>query len=397
MIMFTKYHLSLTAYGIVLTILILTGYNYLSEHFQQKTHQSAIHFELKADPKDIIHSEAYTNTKGEGEVKYAYLAEPVTTLPHEDVTLRTSQSQTIEVSTFKDEAGKSMRELKTTFLPKPQFYQDKDGVWRQIEYATTTEKTFSMSGAIPRIKGREFFERLTGATPVFANTATYYPDANTESTSVDGFIESASASGASLNAVLLDASNQTDGVAVDDFSVDTTISSYNLDEGGGAFYAEIYRSFFLFDTSGLGAAATISAATFSVYVTAKSNDDNDGTDYIRLVTTTPASNTTLVTQDFDQISFTAQTATSPDITSISTAAYQDYTLNATGIGNVSKTGITKFGLREGHDIAGSGLCQNCNSGVGVNTADQTGTTNDPKLVVTYTTPVTFSMGDWFEF
>ena len=57
-----------------------------------------------------------------------------------------------------------------------------------------------------------------------------------------------------------------------------------------------------------------------------------------------------------------------------------------GEGNISKTGITKLGAREGHDLldipyTNPGSPTNNNNGIVPFNADETGTTKDPKLVV----------------
>jgi len=151
----------------------------------------------------------------------------------------------------------------------------------------------------------------------------------------------------------------------------------------------IQRYFCLFDTAALTSGASISDAVLSVAGngSANQNGDNDGDDYIAVITTTPASNTTLVDDDFDQVGFVEQ-STQIDIgVFVSTAgSYNNFTFNSTGRGNVSKTSISKFGLLEGHDIlnrayAGAAETQNA---VTIRTADYTGTSSDPKLVITYT-------------
>jgi hypothetical protein len=151
-------------------------------------------------------------------------------------------------------------------------------------------------------------------------------------------------------------------------------------------FRRIYRGFFLFDTSSLGAGATISATVMSLYGTGMTNDLG-GTPSIDVYTTTPASNTVLVAEDYDQIGTTSQTGTPILYSSWSIAGYNDFTLNATGRGNVSKTSISKFGTREvTYDVANTAPAWG--SGLSVFTtcyfAEQAGTANDPKLVVTYT-------------
>jgi hypothetical protein len=158
----------------------------------------------------------------------------------------------------------------------------------------------------------------------------------------------------------------------------------------------IYRLFALFDTSSLTASANISAATASFYINGTLNSDNDGDDWVNVVQSAPASNTDLVLGDFskcgDAVSNPTEGSTRVDITGISSAAYLDFALNATGRGWISKTGVTKLGLREGHDCINSAAV--ANDYVEVKSAETAGTTSDPKLVVTYalgTTTSTFSM------
>ena len=71
-----------------------------------------------------------------------------------------------------------------------------------------------------------------------------------------------------------------------------------------------------------------------------------------------------------------------------TTVYNDFTFNATGIGNINKTGISKFGTRNAnYDVANTAPALSS-----INDrwhyldgyfADETGTANDPKLVVAY--------------
>ena len=150
------------------------------------------------------------------------------------------------------------------------------------------------------------------------------------------------------------------------------------------------RSFFLFDTSAIPDTDTISAATFSLYMTNVPDGDNDGNDFLSVVTSTPASDADVTTADYDQVGDainnpTEQHDTSQrkDITGISTGAYLDWTLNATGIGNISKTGNTKFGVREGHDILDDPIADSSTyTGAEARYADDVSGT-PPKLVVVH--------------
>ena len=115
------------------------------------------------------------------------------------------------------------------------------------------------------------------------------------------------------------------------------------------------------------------------------NDVASSTNPITTLDSSPASDSAIGSEDFDQVGSTEQVDSDQrkDITSISTSAYLDFTLNATGQGNVSKTGVSKFGLREGHDITNTAYDGNTNNSNRINfsAADETGTTQDPKLTV----------------
>jgi len=144
------------------------------------------------------------------------------------------------------------------------------------------------------------------------------------------------------------------------------------------------RGIFLFTTSALTGEAVISSAVFSVYVNTKQDDFGGGA--LSMVTSTPASNTTLDNADYGNLGTTKQ-ATDVNIADITTSAYNDWTLNATGIGNISLTAITKFGLRITADNDNSSPtwgADNQRQQTNITLSDNAGTTQDPKLVITYT-------------
>jgi hypothetical protein len=282
-------------------------------------------------------------------------------------------------------------------------YQD-NGKWRQIEYATTTAEVFSMSGAIPVIKRREFAERLIPGESVFATVSTFYPDANTETTSVDGYASQSAMSTDNLAfsfACSISWDNAQPGLG-DSSSDSGTIlfvaaSSATVFTGPDNYECTIYiyRSVVLFDTSGLPDTAVISNSVLGLYATSKVNNDNDGSDSVNIVSSAPASNTAVVNGDYDSLGTTLY-ASAVDIGSITTSAYNSFSFNGTGIAAVSKTGISKFGVREGHDLNNDIIADGFANELTFSSADQTGTTQDPKLDVTYTTG-SFSIGDWFPF
>lgn len=224
-------------------------------------------------------------------------------------------------------------------------------------------------------------------------TTTLYPSAGAVSP-VDGRTSYGNSSGGSWNQ------------SHDATSANGSTSSVSDTEASGQFATAynhpnghhiISRGFFLFDTSAIGA-DSIDSAIFSLYVTAISDQDNDANAFVSVVQSNPASNAAIVAADYDQCGDAVDNPTEghdsgqrKDITGISTSAYLDWTLNSTGIGWIDGAGITKLGTREGHDILDDPLTNNggnTTSSITGYYADQAGTSNDPKLVVTHAAAVT---------
>ena len=380
-------------------VLAFAGF-WIYDTYKESQHKNEVPFQLqlKAPPEEIIQSKAYKSAKGRNEIKYAYLADEVATIPNEDVTRRTQNSQTVVLDTFKGQDGTLREKLRTTFTASPQFYKDKE-TWRQIEYATTTQEVFSMSGAIPHIERREFSEKvlsaLFGIRPVFATVSTYYPNPDVETTSVDGYINSQSTGNIDSSTAWNNARAGSSLIATDNGTIDEVRTSIVLVPRTGNYNGTVFRTFLLFDTSTLTTAATISSATLSLYVLTVTNINPGSGDALSVITTTPASNTAIVTGDWGNVGTTLQ-ATGVSLSTLTTNTYNAITLNSTGLGNISKTSITKFGLRTAEDISNTLPVDGSQNDVTYSSADNTGTTQDPKLDVTYTTG-SFSVGQWFPF
>jgi len=150
----------------------------------------------------------------------------------------------------------------------------------------------------------------------------------------------------------------------------------------------ISRAGFLFDTSALNIANLVKdSAIFSLYPTGASN--NTETTHpadVCIVASTMASNTNPTTADYDQFGTTLLSDTIFDIaTFAASGAYNDFPLNAAGLAAVSTTGITKLGTRGQNDVENhTPTARSYVSGV---YADGGGTTTGPKLVVTYSLPL----------
>ena len=206
------------------------------------------------------------------------------------------------------------------------------------------------------------------------DTLTKFPDPNPETNTVDGYAYvTGNASWATQIAAAGEAAND---VAASDtpnfFSATTTSNQWNT----------IVRGIYLFDTAAIPDTDTIDATTFSLWITAISFDSFAPSTGI--VGSTPASNTGLVAGDYNQVASTRY-ATDVAWSGITINQYTVWTFNATGLANVSKTGITKLGTKVSADIDASSYtwASNANDTYTSYFADQTGTDNDPKLVVTH--------------
>ena len=172
--------------------------------------------------------------------------------------------------------------------------------------------------------------------------STFYPNADPETTSMDGY--AAAIADGTFAAVRADAG----GFAAD--ASDFWVTGLEATASSG-IYDQMTRAFKLFDTSTLPDSDTIDAATLEfVAITGKKFDQFTEPLSLSLITTTPGSNTGLAASDYPNVGTTKQ-ATDITVASIiaDSATYNAFTLNATGLGNISKTGVSKFGFRGSFD------------------------------------------------
>lgn len=206
---------------------------------------------------------------------------------------------------------------------------------------------------------------------------TVYPDPHPESTSVDGRVAHG---GTNLSwATIIAESGNT--------AVDTESDIWAMHFLAGTttnLWNELTRGIFLFDTSPLTTDAIITEAILSLWGESKFDNLAASPD-INIYLSAPASNTALAAGDFDSLGSTPF-ATAITYANFLTAAYNDFTLNGSGISNISLTGVSKFGSRNAnYDVAGS-LPPWVSGGTArlrIRYADVAGTTNDPKIVITY--------------
>ncbi len=220
------------------------------------------------------------------------------------------------------------------------------------------------------------FVDLLKSKTAHAADSTFYPDANPETTTVDGFAQQ-DGGGTNWSTDYVNGA----GSGADDSGSSAYVGSH-LYTSSGEY--QLIRPFLLFDTSTIPDDDEITSATLSVYVTATADGDNDANAYINVFSSNPSANTSISSGDFDTQGST-KFSTDKDITGISSSAYADFALNSSGLSNVNKTGISKFMLREGHDIDNVAIngAGDPDSKVTFSTSEVSGTSQDPKLVVVH--------------
>jgi hypothetical protein len=324
----------------------------------------------------------------DGVVTYSYLTDPVPEhiVPDEVPELRTAESYTrvlgVEGS---DNAEKVI--MNTIAFTDEAYARDPQGAWRYVEVATTSEQAWNT--VVDPLYARLSRAVLHVVMPLaHAVTSSHAPSAG------DGHLFSADLSIGSCTATW---SNAHDPTNSDSASHAGTIfissSSYLVGFEPTICDYQVYRAYAPFNTSSIPFTASILSATLNVYVTALSNDGEDN-DYVSVVQTSQASNTSLAVSDFQRVG-TAEgvdTGQRKLVTGISTGAYLSFTLNATGLGWIAKQGVDSpcarddgiscFGLRHLLDI--SNTAPTFSNQVTYSASEETGTSQDPYLSVTYT-------------
>jgi len=209
-----------------------------------------------------------------------------------------------------------------------------------------------------------------------------YPDAGSGATTVDGRVENSPGGNVSWATIIAGAGTTAEVVSTHNASVgwqDGTVSNT---------FSSLWRGISTYNTAALGTGAVISTATLSFFGSGQSNDGSNPN--FNVYGATPASNNALVAADFTQVGSTAF-STAINVTAWSTSGYNDFLLNANGLANINKSGISRFGERNAnYDVAAVAPSWSTSGNlifIEHWNADQTGTANDPKLVVTFTPTV----------
>jgi hypothetical protein len=213
------------------------------------------------------------------------------------------------------------------------------------------------------------------------DSLTFYPDAHTETNSVDGYAGRFTAGSESWVTITAREGNQgSDTEAI-------LAIGCGHRAGGGNWY-RVFRSIIVFDTSTLPNYLKINSAVLSVYGSSKL--DNIGiAPAIGITQGYSAINTAIAVTDYLLSNWLNPTTRlcDTDITyaGFSTSGYNDFNLNAAGKGIIDKLGVTKIGIRLAKDIDATDPGGSILADTQLNafSADAAGTSTDPKLVVTY--------------
>lgn len=215
------------------------------------------------------------------------------------------------------------------------------------------------------------------------STLTVYPDAGDPGTNtVDGYARRGTFPGGPVSESFslirsnngTDASGSAGGAAAALYGATTSNQ-----------FQELSRGFLLFNTAALGASALITAATLSLY--SQEGTTELGSDALHIAGAALASPTSLAASDYSNVSRTSFGSITSGAWTGFSAAYNDISLNASGLAAIALTGVTQFSAQLGWDLNNSFTGA---WGSGLRThfswlcADASGTSTDPKLVVTYT-------------
>jgi hypothetical protein len=215
-------------------------------------------------------------------------------------------------------------------------------------------------------------------------TSTFFPDADPESTSIDGMAYriTGSESWATIRA----------GAGTHTADTQTAEAPVFLEPAStGDSYTILRRGIFLFDTSSIPDTDTVTSATLSFASSGKNNNASfSSTSSLdpHVVASTPASSNSIAASDYGQIGATSFGSVTYDSIVTDSSTYNDISLDANGRAAVSTTGVTKYGVRAGADFSDTspahpGWVSSGNSRVNFVMADNTGTSADPKLVVVH--------------
>ena len=220
-------------------------------------------------------------------------------------------------------------------------------------------------------------------------TTNFVPNSDPEGTSVDG--------AAARNDVTETWGNIRSGAG--NLSGDSGVqNTYWRMEGQNVSqrFKDLFRSWWGYDTSSIGNSTTILSGTIKFFGgPTKGTALADGETIVS--GGTPASNTAIVDADYAITNYGGGTMSDTGIlaSNWSTSGYNEFPLNATGLGYIKKTGVTNFTGREhNYDVKGTTPFWSINSSfVSAFSSDNGSAATDPILSVTFDTVVSDTSGN----
>jgi len=240
--------------------------------------------------------------------------------------------------------------------------------------------SFAVSDDIEFITVADFEELLREKEIVYiSDSATFYPDAGSGNTTVDGMVRRYVPPGGKGWADIHDGAGT--------HALDSTNAYGAVFAGDASGIYTIYRMIYTFDTSSLPDDCTISSTTLSFHgIPGAVYDTWTWKFSINIYSSNPASNNALILADYDKNDFgtTPFCDTAMVYADYNTTGYYDFELNANGMAAISKTGITKLAERIVNDATDTDPGGNQNGTAGCeHWLSDKGEGYKPKLVVVY--------------
>lgn len=229
-----------------------------------------------------------------------------------------------------------------------------------------------------------FANNLNTALNLGFDTLTVYPDADPETTTVDG---SAFRTVTAETWATIRSSTGTSSI-----SSGASLTLYRFEDSATTNrWLGMSRSIILFNTSSIKQGSTIDSAYLAVYKNGSIEGGNTPTvaqsDMV-VVSASPSSNTNIVAADYEIAKFGSTALADRFHYADYAPGYNTFTLNASGLAAITEEGITKLGIRSGADFDNSEPTWPSNRQPLAYSADYTGVARDPKLTITYTQPIT---------
>jgi len=221
-------------------------------------------------------------------------------------------------------------------------------------------------------------EALAAGSSLFTD-ATFYPDANPETSTCDGIVKGSS-QGTWATLIGGSANYVDDSGADGDLLVQATGTSNQ--------YEQYRHVFFGFDTSSIGSGQTVDSATLRLSFDNQRTSGSMGL-ASQIYPSFPAANTALATGDYMAFGSIPSTPLTDSARSMESESFDrtniTQTLNADGRAAIDMEGVTNLGIgvTAAHESGSPTWASGHAAKVNILMAETTGTTTDPLLTVTY--------------